>query len=42
LDAELNLPDERYSLELRRRAAEDAAKSSYSNPILVFHGTVFA
>ena len=29
LDAELNLPDERYSLELRRRAAEEAAKSSF-------------
>ena len=29
LDAELNLPDERYSLELRRRVAEEAAKSSF-------------
>ncbi len=29
LDAELNLPNERYSLELRRRVAEEAAKSSY-------------
>jgi hypothetical protein len=29
LDAELNLPDEKYSLELRRRAAEEAAKSSF-------------
>jgi len=28
LDAELNLPDERYSLELRHRVAEEAAKSS--------------
>ena len=25
LDAELNLPDEKYSLELRRRVAEEAA-----------------
>jgi hypothetical protein len=29
LDAELNLPDEKYSLELRRRVAEEAAKSSF-------------
>jgi hypothetical protein len=29
LDAELNLPEERYSLELRRRVAEEAAKSSF-------------
>jgi exonuclease VII small subunit len=29
LDAELNLPDERYSLEMRRRVAEEAAKSSF-------------
>jgi hypothetical protein len=29
LDAELNLPDERYSLELRRRVAEEAAKDSF-------------
>jgi hypothetical protein len=29
LDAELNLPVERYSLELRRRVAEEAAKSSF-------------
>jgi hypothetical protein len=28
-DAELNLPPERYSLELRRRAAEEAARSSF-------------
>jgi len=33
LDAELNLPDERYSLELRRRAAEEAAKSSYDETV---------
>ena len=29
LDAELNVPDERYSLEMRRRVAEEAAKSSF-------------
>jgi len=29
MDAELNLPDERYLLELRRRVAEEAAKSSF-------------
>lgn len=29
LDAELNLPHERYSLELRRRVAEEAAKTSF-------------
>ncbi len=29
LDAELNLPVERYSLELRRRVAEEAAKNSF-------------
>ena len=29
LDAELNLPDEKYSHELRRRVAEEAAKSSF-------------
>jgi len=29
LDAELNLPHERYSLELRRRVAEEAAKNSF-------------
>ena len=29
MDAELNLPGELYSLELRRRAAEEAAKSSF-------------
>jgi len=29
LDAQLNLPHERYSLELRRRVAEEAAKTSF-------------
>jgi len=34
LDAELNLPDERYSLELRRRVAEEAAKSSFDETLV--------
>ena len=33
LDAELNLPDERYSLELRRRVAREAAKSSFDETL---------
>jgi len=33
LDAELNLPDERYCLELRRRVAEEAAKSSFDETL---------
>lgn len=33
LDAELNLPAERYSHELRRRAAEEAAKGSFDEAI---------
>ena len=33
LDAELNLPEERYSLELRRRVAEEAAKSSFDQTL---------
>lgn len=33
LDAELNLPDERYSLELRHRVAEEAAKNSFDETI---------
>jgi len=33
LDAELNLPDELYSLELRRRVAEEAARSSYNETL---------
>ncbi len=33
LDAELNLSDERYSLELRRRVAEEAAKSSFDETL---------
>lgn len=33
LDAELNLPEERYSFELRRRVAEEAAKSSFDETL---------
>ena len=33
MDAELNLPDERYSLEMRRRVAEEAAKSSFDETL---------
>jgi hypothetical protein len=33
LDAELNLPDELYSLEVRRRAAEEAAKQSFDETV---------
>jgi hypothetical protein len=33
LDAELNLPDERYSLEMRRRVAEEAAKSFFDETL---------
>jgi hypothetical protein len=33
MDAELNLPPERYSLELRRRVAEEAAKNSFDETV---------
>lgn len=33
LDAELNLPAERYSLELRHRVAEEAAKNSFDETL---------
>ena len=33
LDAELNLPPERYSLELRHRVAEEAAKNSFDETV---------
>ena len=33
LDAKLNLPEERYSLELRRRAAEEASKNSFDETV---------
>ena len=33
LDGQLNLPDERYSHELRRRVAEEASKSSFDETV---------
>ena len=33
LDAELNVPPERYSLEIRRRVAEEAAKNSFDETV---------
>jgi len=33
LDAELNLPNERYSLEMRRRVAQEATKSSFDETV---------
>ncbi len=33
LDAELNIPPERYSLEIRRRVAEEAAKNSFDETV---------
>lgn len=33
MDAELNLPPERYSLELRHRVAEEAAKNSFDETV---------
>ncbi len=39
LDAELNLPKERYSLELRRRVAEEAAKSSFDETMEMIRKT---
>lgn len=33
LDADLNLPMERYSLEIRRRVAEEAARSSFDETV---------
>ncbi len=33
LDAELNLPGERYSLEMRRRVAEESARSSFDETL---------
>jgi hypothetical protein len=42
LDAELNLPPERYSLEVRRRVAEEAAKSSFDEVVQLLAGTTGA
>ncbi len=42
LDAELNLPPERYSHELRRRVAENAAKSSFDETLETIEKTTGA
>ena len=42
LDAQLNLPSERYSLELRRRVAENAAKSSFDETLETIEKTTGA
>jgi hypothetical protein len=39
LDAELNLPKERHSLELRRRVATEAAKSSFDETLEMIRDT---
>jgi len=39
LDAELNLPKKRYSLELRRRVATEAAKSSFDDTLEMIRDT---
>lgn len=39
LDAELNLPEELYSHELRRRAAEQVAKGSYDEAVQTLAGS---
>jgi len=42
LDAELNLPDERYSLEVRHRVAEEAARSSFDETLEMVRKTTGA
>ena len=42
LDAQLNIPPERYSLELRRRVAENAAKSSFDETLETIEKTTGA
>jgi len=42
LDAELNLPPELYSLEVRRRGAEEAAKSSFEEVVHLLKTTTAA
>ena len=42
LDAELNLPDERYSLEVRRRVAEEASRSSFDETLEMIRKTTGA
>ena len=42
LDAQLNIPSERYSLEVRRRVAENAAKSSFDETLATVKKTTGA
>ena len=42
LDAQLNIPPERYSLELRRRVGENAAKSSFDETLETIEKTTGA
>lgn len=42
LDAQLNIPSERYSLEIRRRVAENAAKSSFDETLATIKKTTGA
>ena len=42
LDAELNLPPERFSLQLRRRVAEEAAKNSFDESLQAIGATTGA
>jgi len=42
MDAELNLPPEKYSLELRRRVAQEAAKNSYDETVEMIDQTTGA
>ena len=42
LDADLNLPPELYSLEVRRRVADEAAKSSFDEVVRLLGGTTGA
>ena len=42
LDTQLNIPSERYSLEIRRRVAENAAKSSFDETLATIKKTTGA
>ena len=42
LDAELNLPEERYSHEVRRRVADETAKSSFDEVVRLLRETTGA
>ena len=42
MDAQLNIPSERYSLEISRRVAENAAKSSFDETLATIKNTTGA